>query len=118
MSRADANFSRNAIDLAWLVIFMKSNSEEARNHLARTFSDTGDVIERRRFGRIHQLVLGLSDGDLDGHLQASAATIDEVDIDGRTALGWAVCRLDTHAIRTLLQYTASVDPPKGGVLAE
>jgi ankyrin repeat protein len=96
---------RSAIDKAWDCIFAKSTDTTTEQALGELFSNS-DYIERRQFGRLHKIVIGLLGGDLERELELSTSMINDTDSTKRTALTWAAARGDEHAVRTLLKYNA------------
>ena len=67
-------------------------------------------VESQRFTTLHQIVCGLSGLSLDAELQGSTH-IDRLDINGRSALWYAVRHQRLHYVRTLLEQGA--DPNFG-----
>ena len=58
-------------------------------------------------------MLGITNGDLEKHLEVSADSIDKQDSDGMTALAWAASRMDIESSKILLRHGASLEPPFG-----
>ncbi|KAG9657518.1 hypothetical protein KCV03_g10181, partial [Aureobasidium melanogenum] len=82
-----------------------------------------DVMDKRQFHNLHEIVLGLSDTPLDQEFHRAPGLIDVVDANGRTPLSWAafcgrkdyvlslLCKeakhdLTDHRGRTALHYAA------------
>ena len=70
------------------------------------FDDEG-YLESRVFPPVHKIVLGLCRGDLRQTLEMSSSDIDDLDMDGRTALSWAAATSDARAIEILLEFGAN-----------
>ena len=67
------------------------------------------IEERRRFTRIHKVVLGILHLDLEKEILRDPLAIDREDADGRTPLSWAAARGDRVAVEALLRHGASPD---------
>jgi ankyrin repeat protein len=69
--------------------------------------DSEEYLESRTFPPLHQIVLNLTRIDLRQQLEMSTSTIDERDLDGRTALSWAAARGDAEATKLPLEFGAN-----------
>ena len=69
------------------------------------------VEERRRFTRIHKIVLQILHLDLEKELLKNPSLVDAKDADGRTPVSWAAARGDSKSVETLLRHGASPDTP-------
>lgn len=96
---------RTSFDGAWDDILRSTCDSETAEAFRSMFNNT-DALERRHFSRVHEIVLGLWLGSLEGHLEVNPDSVSYVDADGRTALSWAAARGDIKAIRTPLEYGA------------
>ena len=70
------------------------------------FDDEG-YLESRVFPPVHKIVLGLCRGDLRQTLEMSSSNIDDLDMDGRTALSWTAAKSDARAVEILLEFGAN-----------
>ncbi len=75
------------------------------------FPTLESVEERRRFTRIHKIILQILHLDLGKELLRNPTLIDEVDADGRTPLSWACARGDSKSVEILLRHGASPNTP-------
>lgn len=80
------------------------------DELLELFPSPDACEERRKFTRVHKIVLRLLYVDLEQELQTNTHAIDQIDNDGRSPLHWAVARGDSKAVDLLLRYGA--DPNK------
>ena len=69
------------------------------------------VEERRRFSRIHKVVLQILHLDLEKELLKNPSMVDAKDADGRTPVSWAAARGDSKSVEALLRHGASPDTP-------
>lgn len=60
-------------------------------------------LQERYFSRLHELVLGLSAGDIEEEIKSNPSSVEAVDTYGWTPLHWAVRRDDAHALDILLR---------------
>jgi ankyrin repeat protein len=105
ISRSKA--SRSALDAAWTRILSNGLTPKKEEVLRHLFNDT-DSLEKRQFTRLHNLILGVSLGDLDAELfQSTTHQIDTIDSAGRTPLSWASARGDTTSVQKLLRHGAN-----------
>lgn len=97
--------------MAWNIIFYSQGTPNAsawRVDEIRALFPTADSIEnKRRFTRIHKVVLQILHLDLEKELLRDRSMIDQVDADGRTALAWAAARGDSKSVEALLRHGAS-----------
>ena len=106
-----AQNASNVVERAWH--FDRTNTGSEGN-LATVYDeifkrvDMEEFVENQQYTPVHKIVLGLSHLDLAHHLETSTATIDQVDTRSRTTLWWAAARGDENAVRTLLEYQASL----------
>jgi ankyrin repeat protein len=98
---ADIDFDR------WISTYP---AEDRRKHL---FRHDDEILHKRKFSRLHSAVLGLRHPDTETLLQLGWDNdqIDDLDIDQRTPLYWAIRRLDVQSTKALLSYGA--DPQAG-----
>jgi len=94
-----------AADNAWAKILSGRFPKEKENQLRIMFSDT-EHLERWSLTRLHKIVLGLLDKDLESELKTSTAEINAKDSNGRTALSFAAERSDVASMSLLLRYGA------------
>lgn len=73
------------------------------------YIDPIEILRRRQFTILHQIVLGLSGLDLRSQLDQTTSEIDVKDSIGRTPLHWAVQQSNIPAIEALLEYGATLD---------
>ncbi|MCJ1306855.1 hypothetical protein MMC25_000499 [Agyrium rufum] len=97
---------RNAFDLAWNKILSNSMDAKSQELLRSLFNDP-EQLEKRRFPVLHKIVFGFVVKSVESELQISTATIDDVDMDGRTAISWAASRDDGVAVRALSKFGAN-----------
>ena len=69
--------------------------------------DNKEYLESRVFPPVHKIVLGLYHADLRQTLKISSSNIDDLDMDGRTALSWAAAKSDAKAVEVLLKFGAN-----------
>ena len=69
------------------------------------------VEERRRFSRIHKIVLQILHLDLEKEVLKNPSMIDALDADRRTPLSWAAARGDSKFVEVLLRHGASPNTP-------
>ena len=96
------------MDLAWVRILggLPHYSAETVNDLRLLFQKQAGP-EQLDFPRLHSIILGLEDGNLEKELEKPDTDIDAQDRLGLTALAWAAQRNDNDALRLLLQYRAN-----------
>lgn len=88
------------------------NASKRRIDEIRTlFPTLESVEERRRFTRIHKIMLQILHLDLEKELLKYPSMIDSKDADGRTPLSWAAARGDSKSVEALLRHGASPDTP-------
>ena len=100
--------------MAWNTIFCSQGTPNAsawRVDEIRALFPTADGVEKRRFTRIHKVVLQILHLDLEKELLRDRSMIDQVDADGKTALSWAAAREDSKSVEALLRHGASPDRP-------
>lgn len=101
--------------MAWNIILCSQGTPNAsawRVDEIRALFPTADSVEdRRRFTRIHKVILQILHLDLEKELLRDPSIIDQVDVDGRTALSWAAARGDSKSVEALLRHGASPDSP-------
>lgn len=102
----------SVVDRAWY--YDRTGAE-----LSKPFSSANDRILRnidldeflpsKQYTVLHKIVLGLvPNADLATQLQMSTSLIDVPDSEGRTPLWWASACGDTQAVKTLLDYGATI----------
>ena len=69
------------------------------------------MLARKRFTKIHKLVLGLASGDLQRELEIHRSSINVADSGGFTALGWSAARGDLATLEALLLHNAKIYVP-------
>jgi len=98
---------RSALDAAWTRIFSKGLTPRKEEVLRHLFNDA-DSFEKRQFTHLHNLILGVTPGDLDAELfHSTTHQIDTVDSTGRTPLSWASARGDITSVQKLLHHGAN-----------
>lgn len=101
--------------MAWNTIFSFQETPNALawrvDEIRAPFPTLDRVEERRRFTRIHKIVLRTLHLDLEKELLKDRSMIDQVDADGRTALSWAAVRGDSKSVEAPLRHGASPDTP-------
>ena len=101
--------------MAWNTIFCFQGTPNASawrvDEIRALFPNVDHVEDRRRFTRIHKIVLRILHLDLEKELLRDRSMIDQVDEDGRTALSWAAARGDSKSVEALLRHGASPDTP-------
>ena len=115
LMRENAQLFRTPYDMASDNIFYFDGTPNAgprRISEVRTWFPTLESVEeRRRFTRIHKIVLQILHLDLEKELRKNPSLIDEKDADGRTPLSWAAARGDSKSVEALLRHGASPDTP-------
>ena len=101
--------------MAWNTIFCFQGTPNASawrvDQIRALFPTLDPVEERRKFTRIHKVILQLLPLDLEKELLKHRSIIDQVDADGRTPLSWAAARGDSKSVEALLRHGASPDAP-------
>nr|KAK5432367.1 hypothetical protein LTR18_011124 [Exophiala xenobiotica] len=95
-----------SVALVWERIFGRTSESSDIVESWRSLFDDEEYLESRIFPSLHKIVLGLSQDDLQRQLERSTSSIDQQDIDGRTALSWAAAKADLKAVNTLLKFGA------------
>ena len=100
----------SALDHAWVRILggLPHYAAETVNQLRFLFQKEAGP-EQADFPRLHSIILGLEEGDLEDELQKLNTDINAQDRFGLTAIAWAAQRNDNDALRLLLQYRADPD---------
>ena len=95
---------------AFIIVWSRKFAGDEGNweKFSRLFPDNDDY-EAWRFSRIHRIVLGLLDRDLEQELLEPDVDIDCIDLEGRTTLFWASGRGDAKAVSLLLRARADVN---------
>ena len=97
--------------MAWTTIYSfqgTPNDSAWRVDQIRTlFLSLESMEDRRKFTRIHKIVLGILHMSLEKELSHDRSLIDSRDADGKTALSWAAARGDYKAVEALLRNRAS-----------
>jgi ankyrin repeat protein len=90
------------------------SSYPAEDRRERLFRHDDEILHKRKFTRLHSAVLGLRHPDTKTLLQLGWDNqhIDNLDIDQRTPLYWAIRRQDVQSTRALLSYGAN---PQAGM---
>lgn len=101
--------------MAWSTIYSFQGTPNAVNwrvdEIRNLFPTLEYVEDRRKFTRLHQIVLQILHIDLEKELLRNRSAIDQEDADGRTPLSWAAARGDNKAVETLLRHGASPNIP-------
>ena len=101
--------------MAWTTIFSfegtPNDSAWRVDQIKTLFPSLELVEERRKFTRIHKVVLRILHLSSEKELCRDRTLIDHGDADGKTALSWAAARGDSKAVETLLRHGASPDIP-------
>ena len=69
--------------------------------------DDEEYLESRVFPPLHKIVLGLCRANLRQTLEMTSSNIDDLDVDGRTALSWAAAKSDAGVVGILLEFGAN-----------
>ncbi|KAG9782556.1 hypothetical protein KCU88_g3198, partial [Aureobasidium melanogenum] len=99
------------VALSWERIFGRNTESSDMVESWRYLFDDEEYLEARIFPPLHKIVLGLCRDDLERQLERSTTSIDEQDIDGRTALSWAAAKADLKDVDTLLKFGADPNIP-------
>lgn len=96
-------------DIAWTKICSNKITPPEVTALEEMFKKDA-WFEERQFSILHKIVLGMlpTSRSLEQELSVSTSTIDLADSEGRTPLSWAAERGNALAVKTLLQYGASL----------
>jgi len=94
------------MDAAWTQILSGTLSSTQEAQMRMLFNDS-DCLEKRQFSPVHDIVLGLKQGDLEQEILTSSASINTIDSNGRTPLSWAASRGDTRLIQSLIRLGAN-----------
>lgn len=101
--------------MAWSTIYCfqgTPNASQWRVDEIRTLFPTLESVEdRRKFTRVHKIVLQILHMDIEKELIRNSSAIDQKDADGRTPLSWAAARGDSKSVETLLRHGASPNVP-------
>ena len=101
--------------MAWNIILYSQGTPNASawrvNEMRALFPTVDSVEDRRRFTRLHKVILQILHLDLEKELLRDPSIIDQVDVDGKTALSWAAARGDSKSVEALLRHGASPDRP-------
>ena len=115
LSTAANRCDRTPYDQAWTTIFsFQGTPKEAEwrvSEIRALFPTLESLEEKRRFTRIHKIVLQILHLDLEKELQRDHSLMDQQDADGKTALSWAAARGDSKALEILLREGANPDVP-------
>lgn len=101
--------------MAWSTIYCFQGTPNPSNWRVdeiRTLIPTLESVEdRRRFTRIHKIVLQILHMDFEKELIRNRSAIDQEDADGRTPLSWAAAHGDSKSVEALLRHGASPNTP-------
>ena len=104
------SLGKKPVELFWERAFSgQFNNEDCR--IVASMFEASDFFEHQQFTVIHKIILRLVDKDLEAELKISAAFVNNVDAQGRTALCWATIRDDSTAVETLLKFRANPNIP-------
>lgn len=98
--------SRTAIEIARRNILQPRVCPQAAEVYA-VLIPRADKLQDRYFSRLHEIILGLTAGDIEKEIKASPTSVELTDIYGWTPLHWAVRRNDAKAVSLLLRYGAN-----------
>ena len=73
------------------------------------FPDGKNLIDDRGFSNLHRAILKLEHGDLNQQIKTYKSMINDIDVNGYTALIWASRRGDQDAINILVEAGADVN---------
>lgn len=79
------------------------------DELLELFPSPDICEERRKFTRLHKIILKLLHIDLEQELRMNHNLVDQVDSDSRSPLHWAAARGDSYAVQLLLHYGADTN---------
>lgn len=91
-----------------LEILIWSRKQGFVKHPFDAIADLDDLVDNAGFTSIHNIVCGLTIGDLQNELKYHPELIDKQDNDKRTPLFWAVYLHDIDMINILLKHRAEV----------
>ena len=101
--------------MAWNSIFGYQGTPCASiwriDEIRALFPDQESAEEKRKFSRLHKIILKILHIDLEKELQKDRSIVDCVDANGRTPLSWAAARGDSECVEILLRHGASPDTP-------
>ncbi|KAL8879987.1 MAG: hypothetical protein Q9192_008118 [Flavoplaca navasiana] len=66
-----------------------------------------DNLLERHFSHLHEIILGLTAGEIEDEIKSNPTSIETTDIYGWTPLHWAVRRNDAEAVKVLLRFGAN-----------
>ncbi|KAL9606853.1 MAG: hypothetical protein Q9204_009439, partial [Flavoplaca sp. TL-2023a] len=66
-----------------------------------------DNLLERHFSHLHEIILGLTAGEIEDEIKSNPTSIETTDIYGWTPLHWAVRRNDAEAVQVLLRFGAN-----------
>lgn len=101
--------------MAWSTIYCFQGTSNASNwrvdEIRALFPTVESVEDRRRFSRVHKIVLQILHMDLEKELLRNPSAVDQEDADGRTPLSWAAARGDNKSVEIFLRHGASPNTP-------
>ncbi|RSM09642.1 hypothetical protein CEP52_003978 [Fusarium oligoseptatum] len=89
------------LEVAWRNILHLKAPPKLAEAYAVLFPGT-DYLQERRFTYIHNIVIGLENGNLEDAIAVDGFLVNEKDIDGWTSLHWAARRGNSYAVAVLL----------------
>lgn len=95
-------WSRTAIEIARRNVLQPRVAPRAAE-IYSVLIPRAEHLQERYFSRLHELVLGLSVGDIEEEIKSSPSSVEAVDTYGWTPLHWAVRRDDAYALDILLR---------------
>jgi ankyrin repeat protein len=102
---------RSAISHAWdgvlSRVVQRNELVDSLEALREVFGSEADYLEAQHFNKLHRVVIGIDQGDLEAIIREGDFDIDAVDVMGRTPLYWAAARGDSEKASLLLKYGAS-----------
>ncbi|EEU42603.1 uncharacterized protein NECHADRAFT_84030 [Fusarium vanettenii 77-13-4] len=99
------NTGTSPVEVAWRNILHLKAPPKLAEAYAVLFPGT-EYLQERRFTHIHNIVIGLEDGNLEDALAVDDSLVNEKDIDGWTPLHWAARRGNSYAVAVLLAHGA------------
>ena len=66
-----------------------------------------DNLLERHFSHLHEIILGLTAGEIEDEIKSNPTSIETTDIYGWTPLPWAVRRNGAEAVKVLLRFGAN-----------
>ena len=93
------------VEIAWRNILHLRAPPKISEKFSVLFPGT-EFLQERKFTRLHRLVIGLEEGDIEKELKSAPQSVHAADIEGWTPLHWAARRGNHHALTLLLAHRA------------